>query len=152
MLREQGVPTDGASLLEFLRTRAGGTATSEKLAGLIKQLGADLSADRERACAGLLALGPLAIPSLRQAVKDPDVPRAAALAERCLRTLEHNSASTSAAALRVLAARKPRGRRRGDSPIPAVGRGRDSARGSPRMPWRWWRFTKARSIRPWNMP
>ena len=42
-------------------------------------------------------------------MKDPDVPRAVALAERCLRTLEHNSASTSAAALRVLAARKPQG-------------------------------------------
>jgi HEAT repeat protein len=109
LLRSHGAPTDGAGLQEFFRIRSQGTVASEKLAGLIEQLGNEGLAVRERACGELLAIGPLAIPALRQAVKDPDVPRVAALAERCLQALEHHSASLTSAALRLLALRKPEG-------------------------------------------
>ena len=60
LLREQGVPTDGASLLEFVRTCAAGTATSEKLAGLIKQLALTLAGHRES------SLSPACLPSGRR--------------------------------------------------------------------------------------
>jgi len=109
LLRGLGLPTDGPGLLEFFRIRSTGTASSARLTALIEQLADDTPRARDQACAELLALGPLALPALRQAVKDPDMPRVAAAAERCLQALEHDSSHLTSAALRLLALRKPEG-------------------------------------------
>ena len=47
---------------------------------------------RDKAAAELISLGPVAIPVLRQAVKDPDEPTVAEQARRCLRFLEGSQA------------------------------------------------------------
>jgi HEAT repeat protein len=108
-LKGAGLATDGPGLLAYLRLRARPQVPADKLQALVGQLGAASPAEREKACAELVAIGPPAVPFLRQAVKDPDDAEAAALARRCLKALETNSAALSAAAVRLLAVRKPAG-------------------------------------------
>src|SRR5262249_35855182 len=71
--------TDGLSLISFLRKL---TPTENQFAGipeLIRQLGHESFAVREQATARLMAIGPAAAPSLRQATlsADPEVRRRA---------------------------------------------------------------------------
>jgi HEAT repeat protein len=108
-LRTAGLPTDGAGLLAFFRQRSAGEVSPEQLARLIEQLGARAVSDRQKAGAALVALGPPAIPLLRQAVKDPDRPEVAGRARVCLWALEGDPAGLSAAAVRLLARRRPAG-------------------------------------------
>jgi HEAT repeat protein len=109
MLKAASLPTDGAGLLEFFRQRTRGEAQPERLAELIKGLSAAKPTDREKAAGELVAAGPIAIPLLRQVVKDPDAAETAALARRCLESLEGNSVPLAASAIRVLAQRNPAG-------------------------------------------
>ena len=108
-LKSVGLPTDGPGLVEFFRARGQTVVAPEKVAGLIKQFDAPSLADREKACAELIAIGPPALPLLRQAAKDLDAADSSALARRCLNALDENSASLTAAAARVLAFRRPAG-------------------------------------------
>src|SRR5436189_35492 len=101
--------TDGASLVAFLRTRAKGEATKEKLTELIEALEEKSASKRQKACAELVAIGAPAIPMLRQAARDVDSPDTAALAKRCLKAIEEEGASLTTAIVRILAARKPTG-------------------------------------------
>src|SRR5262245_15503611 len=71
-LKGAGLATDGPGLLAYLRLRARPQAPADRLAALVGQLGAASAAEREKACAELLGIGPPAVPFLRQAVKDPD--------------------------------------------------------------------------------
>src|SRR5262249_5166046 len=91
------------------RLRTKGEVTAEKLAELLDQLEDKAAAKRERACAELVAIGPPAIPLLRQAARDADNPEVAALAKRCLKALEKEPATLTAAAVRLLGARRPAG-------------------------------------------
>jgi HEAT repeat protein len=109
LLKGAGLPTDGPGLLAFFRQRSRGEADANRLAALVAHLGSDKPAERQKACAELVAVGPAAIPLLRQAANDPDSPAPAALARRCLRALEVNSASLTGAAVRLLARRRPAG-------------------------------------------
>jgi HEAT repeat protein len=109
LLKSHGVGADGASLLEFFRLRAKGEAAPERLAALVEKLGSDDAAARERAAGELVAVGPPAVPALRQAARDPDGAVAAALARRSLKVLETDSASLTAAAARLLGQRRPAG-------------------------------------------
>jgi HEAT repeat protein len=108
-LKEVGLATDGAGLLDFFRTRTRGDAPPERLAELIAALHGPDAAARTRAAAELVAIGPPSIPLLRQTVKDPDAAEAAGLARRCLHALGDNSATLTSAAVRLLAQRKPAG-------------------------------------------
>ncbi len=109
LLQGAGLPTDGPGLLAFFRQRSRGEADLARLAALAAGLGSDKAAERQKACAELVAVGPAALPLLRQAANDPDSPVAAALARRCLRALEVHSASLTGAAVRLLARRRPAG-------------------------------------------
>jgi HEAT repeat protein len=109
LLKSHGVGTDGAALLEFFRLRARAEAPSERLAALIEQLAADNAEVREKAAGELVAIGPPAIPALRQAARDPDGGIAATLARRTLKAVETDSASLTTAAARLIALRRPAG-------------------------------------------
>src|ERR1700723_554300 len=54
--------TDGASLVAFLRTRARGEASAEKLSELIEALDNKSAAVRQKACGDLVAIGTPAVP------------------------------------------------------------------------------------------
>jgi HEAT repeat protein len=108
-LRNVGISPDGNGLLDFFRLRSAGKPTQEKLVALVGKLSDKDAAVRNKACAELIAYGPVSIPLLRQASKDVDAVEACALAKRCLQALEHDSASISAAAVRELAKAQPAG-------------------------------------------
>ena len=105
-LQAFGLPVDDPSLLEFLHLRSLASVPDERLTALIQQLGSDKAPVRERACLELIALGPLAVPLLRQVSKDPDMTQPAGLAQRCLLAIE-SSASLTGSVLRLLAERRP---------------------------------------------
>jgi HEAT repeat protein len=107
LLRGAGLPTDGTGLLEYLRRRSQEAPDPERLAGLLRDLGSEDPAAARRACAELLAVGPVAVPLLRQAARDPDAPAVAILARRCLRHLEGDPGALSAAVLRLVGLRQP---------------------------------------------
>ena len=109
LLRSLGVPTDGPGLLAFFRTRSQELARPERIAALIQQLGDRSPIVAQKAVGDLAAIGPAAIPALRQAVKDPDLHQTALLAERCLRSLEEHPGELPAAAARLLGQRRPSG-------------------------------------------
>jgi HEAT repeat protein len=106
-LKSAGVPVDGAGLTEFFRLRTQWEVAPDRLADLIRQLGASDAATREKASTELVGIGPQAVPALRQASRDPDAAEAAGLARRSLTALEGNSAAVTSAAVRLLAQRKP---------------------------------------------
>jgi HEAT repeat protein len=108
-LQEARVGTDGPALLEFFRKRTATDARLFDIEGLIRRLGDDSYEVRQKASADLAALGPVALPLLRQALKDRDV-EVVRRAEECIRLIEQEyNATVVPAAVRVLAARKPPG-------------------------------------------
>jgi HEAT repeat protein len=109
MLRAAGLAADGPALLDFFRRRAAVSADQEKLKVLIRQLGESDPRKAERAAGELAAIGPPAVPLLRQAAREFDGERSGH-ARRCLEFLEGpNAAALPAAAARVLATRQPAG-------------------------------------------
>jgi HEAT repeat protein len=108
-VRSAGLATDGASLLAYLRQRIGGPVEPERLASLIRALASADPTTARKACAELLAIGPAAVPLLRQAAKDVDAPEAASLACHCLRHLESNPGVLTVAVVRLIAVRQPPG-------------------------------------------
>jgi hypothetical protein len=109
LLKKAGVGTDGGDLLAFLRQRTLTDADRERLALWIRQLGSDSFALRDRATSDILALGPPALPILERALHDPD-PEVARRAEWCTEEIKRGpGAELPAAAVRLLALRKPAG-------------------------------------------
>src|SRR5437763_1722749 len=109
--RQRGaqVGTDGPALLGYFRRRTVGEAERQRLEQLIRQLGDDAFAARERAADELVRAGLPAVGLLRQAQADADV-EVARRAERCLQRIEKvPSTSLSADAARMVAVRKPPG-------------------------------------------
>lgn len=109
-LRAAGLAADGPALLAFFRKQTASDAVTARGRELIRQLGADTFAVREKASADLVALGPVILPLLRQAMReaaDLEVRRRARACVEQLRT-EHSPA-VAAAAARLLALRKPPG-------------------------------------------
>ncbi|HKI31532.1 MAG TPA: HEAT repeat domain-containing protein [Gemmataceae bacterium] len=112
LLRTAGLSPDGPALVEFFKARTRLTAEREKLAGFIEQLGSKKAEEREKAMGELVSYGPLAVPQLRQATRDPDEPQVATAARKCLSFIESNgngAASLPAAAARVLVQKKTPG-------------------------------------------
>ena len=108
-LKVVGLPTDGPGLVDFFRLRGQADVPPEKVAALVKQLDTADLAVREKACGELIAIGPPALPELRRAARDGDSADAAALAQRCLKALDADSARLTAAAARLLTVRRPAG-------------------------------------------
>jgi HEAT repeat protein len=109
-LQTAGLPTDGPGLLAFFRQRTRESVAPDKLKELIGKLGDKDKDERARAARELVGLGPLAVPSLRLAVSDPDSAEASALARRCLAAVQgEGAAELTAVAARTLALRRPKG-------------------------------------------
>lgn len=114
LLRAAKLGVDGPALLEYFRKLAGTGVDRERLLALIKQLGDEVFDAREKASAELVTLGALAVPFLKEALKDADI-EVARRAERCLQQIEKDPQNKGpdpalpAAAARLLAARKPAG-------------------------------------------
>jgi HEAT repeat protein len=109
LLKDARQETSGPALLEFMRKRTLGQADRERIADLIKQLGDDSFQIREKASADLIALGPIAITYLEKATKDVD-PEVVRRATDCLRQIDRGtSINLVAAAVRLVAVRKPAG-------------------------------------------
>lgn len=109
ILREAKSDVTGPALLASLRARIPTPEKLERARGLIPKLGNDAFAERERASRDLIALGPIAIPFLREATKknDPEVVRRA---RACLQAIgEDRSIGQSAAAIRLVGLRQPEG-------------------------------------------
>jgi HEAT repeat protein len=108
-LQEAKVRCTGPALLEYLRSRIPEPARLEKARALVKKLGDDAFAVREKATADLTALGPVALPLLRMAAKDKD-PEVSRRAVQCLQQIgEEGSKNAVAAAVRLAAVRRPEG-------------------------------------------
>jgi HEAT repeat protein len=108
-LQAANLGTEGPALLDFFRKRSALEVDRQRLVSLIQQLGARSPLERDRAAGELIAIGPAALPLLRQAVHDPDEQLIAAGAQRCLHFLEDGSSAVPIAATRLLAVRKTPG-------------------------------------------
>jgi hypothetical protein len=108
-LKAVGVGTDGPALLKYLRERTPARDALARARALVAKLGAEEFAVRERAEADLLALGPVAVPVLREATKSGDLEKVRR-AQRCLRKLGSvKGAEVTAAVARLLALRRTPG-------------------------------------------
>jgi hypothetical protein len=98
-------------LRDNFRKRSLPNADITRARALIRQLGAAPIATRERAEAGLLALGAGVVPLLRQATEGNDAKDSQAAVKRCLQTFADRGAPAPLppAAARLLALRKPAG-------------------------------------------
>ncbi len=112
VLQSANLGTDGASLLAFLRKQIEFAAHPDQINALIRDLGDDEFAVRERATERLAALGRAALPYLQRAKndqkdKDPEVVHRAG---HCIERIERGSTSAlPGAVVRLLAVRRPPG-------------------------------------------
>ncbi len=103
------VSTDGPALLDFFRERTMTAAQQARLDELVKKLGDDEFDVREKASVELVKAGRLAVPLLKVAMKESDAEVSRRAAD-CLREIEQGGdAALTAAAARLIAARKPDG-------------------------------------------
>jgi hypothetical protein len=110
-LKEQGVATDGAALLDFVKKRTLDSAALARIKKLVADLGDEDFDVRERASRALVELGIRARPFLRQARSDPDL-EVRKRAERALAAIDRDCdrlLQVSAAVVRLLARKKPAG-------------------------------------------
>ena len=106
LLRALNLPQDGAGLVEFFTKRTLRDDDRPKIQGLIRKLGDDDFDVREKAMADLVAVGAVAKPMLRDALKDKDI-EIIRRVETCLALADRTSTPEAiAAAVRQLG-RKP---------------------------------------------
>lgn len=109
LLKSAQIGTDGPALLAYLKQRTIGDAERSRIESLIRQLGSQSYAIRERATNDLVTVGVPAIGPLRHAQLDQDI-EVARRAERCLQRIEKvPSSALSAAVARSLGRTKPAG-------------------------------------------
>ena len=109
LLRQYDVKSDGRSLLTFLRERSLTEEERAQMVELVKQLGDSEFEKREEASQKFVARGRLSIPFLKTALHhhDPEIVRRA---QTCLDDISGGPGpSLPAAAIRVLARKKPDG-------------------------------------------
>jgi hypothetical protein len=108
-LREAGLKTDGAALLEFFRKRTPTEADQARLAAAVRRLGDNAYPVREKASNDLIGAGRSALPFLRPALNDRDL-EIARRARRAIDAIESGTTTALAlAATRLLAERRPAG-------------------------------------------
>src|SRR5262249_39835389 len=108
-LKDAHQGADGKEIVEFLVTRSRGKAEPKVLDKLLEDLASKEASVREKAGRQLVAIGLPAGPSLRLLPRDPHAGDAAALAKRLLKVLEKDQSEITGAAVRLLAARRPKG-------------------------------------------
>lgn len=108
-LKSAHLGTDGASLVEFLSTRARGEATRAEMQKLIDDLESTNLLTRQKAAAKLVSIGAPAVPMLRMAAREIDTPDLSNQAKALLKAMEEDPGALSAAAIRLLANRRPPG-------------------------------------------
>ncbi len=110
VLKAANVDTETPALLAFLRSQALAEPDRKAIYGLLKQLADETFEVREKATTQLIALGPVALPFLREAAKDDDA-EVARRAKYCLEKIGSVARPDGAigASLRLIAARKPVG-------------------------------------------
>lgn len=107
ILKNVGLPTDGNSLLEYLRKQTYPEADEKKMEVLLRDLGDDDFKTRESASAQLIGLGKSAIVGLKQAEKDND-PEVRRRAEDLRKKLEAKvEPAIQVATARLIAIQKP---------------------------------------------
>ncbi|MBI1917111.1 MAG: HEAT repeat domain-containing protein [Planctomycetes bacterium] len=105
-LKEAKLQTDAPALVEFFRKRVLPENDHQRVHTLIRKLGADAFAVREKASTELIAMGPAIAPLLREATASSD-PEVLARAREALAAVEKTStAPLLSAAVRLLAQRK----------------------------------------------
>jgi HEAT repeat protein len=101
--------TDGAALLAKLAKHTLTAAKREAIGKLIARMGNEEFSTRENASQELFALGRIALPQLREAIKHPD-PEIARRAKQLIERIEREPAQLlPLAAVHLLAVRKPAG-------------------------------------------
>jgi hypothetical protein len=109
IVREAGMGIEGPALLTFFRTRTVNGVDSAAIEVLIARLGDDDFSVREKATDELVSLGGRAEKFLQDALKSRDA-EIRRRAESCLKRITNaEGASVVAAAVRLLATRKPEG-------------------------------------------
>jgi hypothetical protein len=109
LLKAAKIDTDGAGLLHYLVSLTPTKDDVAKVGELFKLIDSDKFKEREQASADLTAMGPKVIPVLRGLIPGATL-EVRMRAERCIKVLEEKSpAVMSAAAVRLLKARKPEG-------------------------------------------
>jgi HEAT repeat protein len=108
-LQENGIKTDDAGLLAFLRSKSQYDDDLLNLPRLVRQLGDPVPGKRDEAERKLTAIGLAALPALRQAAKDRD-PEIVRRARVCVEEVsKETSWGLPGAAVRVLLRRQPAG-------------------------------------------
>jgi HEAT repeat protein len=109
-LKDAGLKTDDAALLDFFRKRTLTPQERGEVEDLIRKLGAPAFRTREQATTALITRGPLVLELLRQAQKDPDL-EVSRRAERCVQKIQEKDYSplVPVAVLHLLQQRKPAG-------------------------------------------
>jgi hypothetical protein len=103
------IKSDGNALLEYLHKNVPAGGDAARIAQLIAQLGDDAFETREKASAGLIAVGPAAVPRLREAAEkgETEVKRRAKL---CLKAIgDRADDKVVAAVIRLVGWRRPKG-------------------------------------------
>ena len=109
LLKAARIGTDDAELLGYFRRRTVSDSERQRILELIRQLGNDAYAVRERAGNDLIEVGLPAVGLLRQGKSDPDI-EIARRCERCLQRIESvPTTKLSAAVARTVAKRRPIG-------------------------------------------
>jgi hypothetical protein len=110
LLKNANVKTDSADLLDFFHKRVLSEGDRPKIDAAIRQLGAASYQEREAAMKELIARGTTIVDMLREAMKDDD-PEISRRAEKTFNRILQDDVGVevSAAAARLLAARKPQG-------------------------------------------
>jgi HEAT repeat protein len=109
LLESVKAPTDGPGLLIYLRQRMPTEDARRKADALVEKLSSGNFRQRERASAGLIALGSVARPALFRALKNGDA-EVRRRARECLDALQRTSGpEVEAAAVRLLKLRRPEG-------------------------------------------
>jgi hypothetical protein len=113
LVKAAGVGVDAVALLDFFRKRGGGDSKRDKILALITQLGDDAFDKREDATNQLIALAGVAVPFLKDALKNGDL-EVVRRAEMILKKIgnvpgKRDDPLLPAAVARLLAAKKPAG-------------------------------------------
>ena len=109
LLQGVGLKTDGPALLDYFRQRTYKETDPAELALLIKQLGSDSFAERDKAHQDLLKLGPPAVVGLKQAEDHPDTEVRVRVRDIRVQILAKVDPTIQAATARLIAALKPDG-------------------------------------------
>lgn len=107
MLRDVGLPGDGAALLEYFRKLTLPTADPKRIETLIRQLGDSDFETREEAYTSLAALGAAATQGLKQYEHDKDTELRKRVADLKRRIETKAEPAVQAAAARMIARSKP---------------------------------------------